>query len=280
MGERSGVDWCDSSVNAIAGCDGCELWRPARVEEPGATRRADGSWWLEICYAGVATRNMVSNGPRAGWPASFDRPQLFSGRIEAAARWKNLRGFKRESKPWLDLMPRVIFLNDMGDTFTASLPLDWLAPFLPIMARSPHLWLILTKRPDRAAEFSQRHVLPSNVWIGTSITSAQDARLRALDRVLAALKFVSFEPVLAGAAMLIEQHPSIAWWIVGGGSGNSPGCEVSDIYDVVDACTRMSVPVFVKQDAASRPGQQGRIRDDYWLKQFPWPWRVRDYPRA
>src|SRR5438093_12689256 len=43
---------------------------------------------------------------------------------------------------------------------------------------TPHLNLFLTKRPDRAAAWSRTVRLPENIWIGTSITSPQDARLR------------------------------------------------------------------------------------------------------
>ena len=94
-------------------------------------------------------------------------------------------------------MPRVIFVNDMGDGFTAFLPDDWLAPELPTIAASPHMWVLLTKRPDRQRAFSLRHEFPRNVWAGTSILSPQDQRLRYLMRTRAAVRWVSYEPMLA-----------------------------------------------------------------------------------
>ena len=97
---------------------------------------------------------------------SFDTPTIFPERIKLLEQWKDLTGVIREpqvgkyAKPWFDFQPRSIFWIDMGDAFTVSLPLDWLAPYLPAIARSPHRHLFLTKRPDRAAEFSLRPALP------------------------------------------------------------------------------------------------------------------------
>ena len=109
----------------------------------------------------------------------------------------HLTGTAREHKPWLNGLPRIIFVNDMGDTFTASLPEDWLAPELGIMAASPHQWILLTKRADRRRDFSFRHTLSPNVWAGVSITSPQDQRLRYLMQTRARIRWVSYEPILA-----------------------------------------------------------------------------------
>ena len=42
------------------------------------------------------------------------------------------------------------------------------------------------------------------------------------------------------------------------------------LYDIVRQCRRAETPVFVKQDAAHRPGQQGRIEDWAWAQKH-WP---------
>lgn len=65
--------------------------------------------------------------------------------------------------------------------------------------------------------------------------------------------------------------PSSFWIIVGGESGKSRrDCGVEAICDVARQCHEAGIPVFVKQDCALRPGQQGRIPPDVWaLKEFP-----------
>ena len=39
MAQHTPIEWCDSAVNPVMGCDGCELWMPDR----GVKR----------CYAGA-----------------------------------------------------------------------------------------------------------------------------------------------------------------------------------------------------------------------------------
>jgi hypothetical protein len=42
---------------------------------------------------------------------------------------------------------------------------------------------------------------------------------------------------------------------------------------IVQQCQDAEVPVWVKQDSGPRAGQQGRIPDDLWIKQFPVTYR-------
>jgi protein gp37 len=232
MGLVTAIEWCDSTVNPVMGCDGCELWAP-RLGIP-------------ICYAGLVTERMLRDGPKKGWPEVFGKPALFPWRLDEAARWKDLTGTRRPDKPWLDGLPRLIFVVDMGDGFTASVnPDDWLTPKLGLIAASPHRWLLLTKRIDRLAEYADRHELPPNVWAGVSVTSPQDARVRALKQVRAALRFASLEPILKPVDVA-GWFPGVDWVIVGGASGETP-TEVEAIRRVIAVCRDAKVPLFVKQ---------------------------------
>ena len=258
MAKGTKIEWADDTVNAEMGCDGCELWDPKNK--------------VRTCYAGLQTERMLSKGPLKGWPPAFDEPTIFPGRIATAARWRDLTGTARENKPWLDGLPRVIFLNDMGDTFTASLPDDWLAPELPTIAASPHLWLMLTKRPDRQRAFSLRHELPSNVWAGTSITSPQDQRLRHLMRTRATVRWVSYEPMLGPVNWRPYLADGLNWLVVGGASGPDYQRQMMDLAwlaDTVEQCQAAGVPLFVKQDSAMRPGDRGRIPEELWVRAYP-----------
>ena len=70
-----------------------------------------------------------------GWPKVFEQPALFPGAAGRGARWKDLTGARRPDKPWLDGLPRLIFVVNMGDGFTASVnPDDWLTPKLGVIA--------------------------------------------------------------------------------------------------------------------------------------------------
>jgi protein gp37 len=261
VAEYSAIEWCDSTVNPEMGCDGCELWDPKRG--------------IRTCYALKRIEQLVSKKPLRGWPVSPTTPTIFPGRVAQAARWKDLTGTERRKpryvKPWLDGMPRIIFVDDMGDTFAKSLPLDWIAPELPLMAASSHQWLLLTKRPDRQRRFAEQHELPHNVWCGTSITSVQDQRLRHLMRTRAAIRYVSYEPLLAPVDWRRWFDAGLAWLIVGGASG-SPDVAPMDLHaleQTVRQAQDAKVPIFVKQDSGRDPGMRGRIPDELWIRQYP-----------
>ena len=181
MGRDTKIPWCDSSINPVVGCDGCELHR-AGVSE-------------NHCYA-AALVDRYAGLP--GWPASFDQPELFAGRIEQAYRWSDLIGKNCPDKPWLSGYPRTIFLGDLGDVFTESLPCDWLAPYLAAMAEAPHVWILCTKRPGRARQFFEYHVCPPNLWLLTTVTGpATASRVAELLRVPGVhVRGISLEPML------------------------------------------------------------------------------------
>jgi protein gp37 len=167
----------------------------------------------------------------------------------------------RPDKPWLDGLPRLVFLDDMGDTLTESLPRDWLAPLLPRLAESPHRWLLLTKRATRLAEFSRRHPLPANVWPGVSVTTRGTLRRIAELRTVAGggLRWVSAEPLLEDLGARLDLG-GVGWVVVGGESG--PGhrpMEHAWASSIERQCRRAGIPFFFKQSAAFRPESGVRL---------------------
>ena len=100
MSIRTKIQWCDSTVTPTMGCDGCEFW--------GTTHRT--------CYAGVLHTRF--GGATLGYAPTFEDLTLFPGRTTAAARWSDLAGVRRMDKPWLDNLPRRIFVSDMSDSLS------------------------------------------------------------------------------------------------------------------------------------------------------------------
>ncbi len=181
MGEHTDILYCDSTLNLMMGCDGCELHNPKEPEK-------------STCYAAALTR---LHGGNPGWPVSFDTPQLFPDRLRAALRWPDLTGKERPEKPWLNGYPRIVFVDDLGDTWTESLPWDWLAPYLPAMADSPHLWLFSTKRPCGAMKLFDRYEAPRNFMLMVTVTSQATAhRAEELQFVRIRYRGISAEPLL------------------------------------------------------------------------------------
>lgn len=250
MGKETNIEWCDSTLNLQMGCDGCELWN----EATGVKR----------CYAGILTERY--GGKSKGYPARFTEPDLFPARLKEALRWPDLTGQERADKPWLNGYPRLVFLNDMGDTFTESLPLMWLAEHIPALAASRHIYILLTKRPQRMLEFwsfwcynAGELPIPPNFWLLTSVTSAANVgrigpllKLRGLD---ASVLGVSYEPTWGPLDFFELVKAKLDWIIAGGESGpKAPPANPRWFRGVLNACGPHTIdgrsvltPFFFKQ---------------------------------
>lgn len=232
MGKETGIQWCDSSTNLQAGCEGCELVKGQEINK---------------CYAKTLTDRYAG---RKGWPDAFEKPKIFMERIPAMLSMPDLTGKDRPDKPWLNGLPRLIFLNDMGDTFSGGMPKDWFAEVLPKIMDSPHQYLVLSKWANRFADFTTRFALPPNIWAGTSITNKKTLfRLRDLKRVQGPnIKWLSIEPLWEDLELEADDLDGISWVVVGGESGTSPTpCEKTWIEKIVFLCQAKNIPVFVKQ---------------------------------
>ncbi len=238
MGIETDISWCDSTVNPTMGCDGCELHNR---NDPKAS----------TCYA-ASLAAQYHGSPN--WPITFDEPKLFDHRLEQALKWKDLTGRPRPDKPWLDGLPRLIFCCDLGDPFSESLPLDWLARWLPKLAASRHRWLLLTKRPARARQFWATYTASPNIWQGVSVTSAATKnRIDILREMEVSVRYVSAEPLLGplGDLNLTDIHQVI----VGGESGpRFRPMEQAWARAVRDGCLAQGAAFYYKQAAGRRSG--------------------------
>lgn len=273
MAVHTDIQWADSSLNTMMGCDGCELWNPKTG--------------VQHCYAGSLTQRY---GGRNGWPVNFETPKLFLDRLDKALKWPDLTGTNRDDKPWFNGARRHIFLNDMGDTFTESLPLDWLAqPYgkqnrssLELMAESKHVFMLLTKRPSRMAAFSELHPLPANVWPGCSITSqATVSRVDHLFRVQGGgPKWLSVEPLLGPVDLPTMQ--GLALVVIGGeshqGKARARPCATSWIRSIIRQCREANVKVFVKQLGSAPDGLALKDAHGGDMNEWPEDLRIREMP--
>lgn len=246
MGQHTPIEWADDTVNPTSGCDGCELYNP---------RAPKGA----MCYArAIHEQRFALQGAmqRSGnYARRFDEVRTIAGRIARAARARDLTGTNRPGKPWLDGLPRCIFVGDLSDIFSRDVPDEFLerevfAPMESDRGRR-HVWMVLTKRPTRMAAFSWRREggLPRNVIAMTSVTSqaTAGARLDPLFDVRARWHGVSAEPLL-GPVRLGEAAGWLDWLIIGGASGtNAVPCEVAWIGSLLKEGQAAGTATFVKQ---------------------------------
>lgn len=191
--------------------------------------------------------------------------------------------------------PRRIVVCSMSDLFHPSTPFEWIDRVFGVMALCPqHTFQILTKRPERMAEYlnyrprSQRiwdaqgamgaephrraGSLPlPNVWLGTSVENQEqaDKRIPHLLECPAAVLFLSCEPLLGaieltgdGTEYLPDEYCSpsdpqnrINWVIAGGESGpNARPMHPEWARSLRDQCQAAGVPFFMKQWGEWHPG--------------------------
>ena len=234
----SDIEWCDSTVSPSSGCDGCELWNGTN----------------KICYAGTYQKNRLSKSMPHLYSENFSEVRMIPGRMRQAAGWGPLQGVARPNKPWLDNLPRIIFVGFLGDFGSEAVTDDFLRQELYETCCSPlgsrHIWLLLTKQIKRLAELSwQWGGLPKNVMAMTSVTNQRTAELRLpyLLQTHCAWRGVSLEPLLEH----VDISPwlrGLDWLIAGGVSGETvKPLERAWLDSLMQQNRSLQVPMFIKQ---------------------------------
>jgi protein gp37 len=273
------IQWCDSTCNPTMGCEGCELWNPKTGERS--------------CYAGLL--HLRYGGSTKGYSPTFEQLTYWPGRMAEAARWPDLTGTARKDKPWLDGLPRIVFVSDMSDALSAVVPFGFLEEEVIRVVTSPngqrHQWLWLTKRPDRMAQLfdalkEEGIYWPKNLWAGTSITTQGTTnRIKHLLRVgnQSTIRFLSVEPQRA-EINIREWLPRLDWVIQGGESGRTAHpFHLEWALELIGQCKQAGVAYFLKQLGAVvfSKDQRLQFRDSHagdW-SQWPEEIRVRQMPQ-
>ena len=240
------------------------------------------------CYAGVLTDNR--GGRVKGYAERFEKITLFPGRMEMAARQRPPRDLRRPGKPWLDGCPYLWFVNDMGDALSKGVPFEFLREQIVDVVASEDgqssLWLWLTKRPKRMAEFCRwlqacGIVWPKNLVPMTSVINGKMAtQVKYLQEIPAVVRGLSVEPLWERVQLDLD---GIGWVIVGGESGPlSRPFDLAWARDLQEQCRAAGVAFFVKQ-LGSNPIENGvplRLADKHGGDWAEWPenLRVREMP--
>jgi len=218
------------------------MMNPSRIEWTGATWNpvtgcTKVSPGCDHCYAETFAERW-RHVPGHPYEHGFDL-QLRPERMGQPLSWKR---------------PGLIFVNSMSDLFHADVPEAYITEVAATMrAASWHTFQVLTKRAERLERLSRRITWSDNVWLGVSVeTKPYYARIRHLQRVSAAVRFLSCEPLLGPLPDL--PLDGIHWVIVGGESG--PGARPMDpawARGIRGQCQDAGVPFFFKQWGAWGP---------------------------
>ena len=169
MGDKTGIEWTESTWNPVTGCtkvsQGCKHCYAERV--------------FPRAYSAATV--MDEGGER---PRRFTDVLMHFDRLDQPLRWQR---------------PRLIFVNSMSDLFHEQLPSRLIDRVFDVMSATPqHRYQVLTKRAERMADYLHGRLPLPNVWLGVSVEdqAAADERIPLLLETPAALRFLSCEPLL------------------------------------------------------------------------------------
>ena len=205
------IEWAEHVWNPVSGC----------------TRVSAG---CDNCYAVTMTRRLASMRTTAAKYGGLVHKGHFNGVVRCHEDLLDIP-LKRKK-------PTTYFVNSMGDLFHVGVPFEFIDRVFAVMALCPqHTFIVLTKRPERMAEYLSRamwsfdvalavqhydsSILPDgphvsvtlddlniaeplpNVILGTSIEdqATADERIPRLLKCPAAVRLLSIEPLLAGVRL-------------------------------------------------------------------------------
>jgi len=148
----------------------------------------------------------------------------------------------------------------MSDLFHDEVPTDFIQRVFAVMVDCPqHRFQVLTKRPARAMELASELPWPEHVWLGTSVEDRHVVdRVRTLQRIPAAVRFLSCEPLLG--PLLRLPLKGVHWVIVGGESGpRARPMREEWVHQIKKQCEDKEVPFFFKQWGGVNKKKTGRL---------------------
>ena len=249
MAGQSDIEWTDATWNPVSGC---------LMISPGCTncyamRMAGRLQAMEHPSYKAVTRK---SGSRQVWTG---RIHLNDATLDVPLRWRQ---------------PRRVFVNSMSDLFQDGVPADFIAKVWDVMKQAHwHSFQVLTKRPDNMRSVLKQIKLPRlpNVWLGTSVESADYVdRIKVLRTIPAAVRFVSFEPLLGAVGK--PNLKGIHWAIVGGESGpNARLMSPEWVMEIQNNCKEYDTAFFFKQWGGVNKKKSGRVLNGRTWDAYPRP---------
>jgi len=247
--------------------------------------------WTELTWNPVSGCHKISAGCKYCYAHGIAEPKrgtpAFPNGFDVTLRPHKL------GEPAKIKRPSLIFTNSMTDMFLDDIPDSYRDDILRAMAAAPHhRYQILTKRPEKAAQYFSTRKVPDYIWLGTTVEHHKTAhRIATLRSIAARVRFVSAEPLIGP---IEADLTGIHWLISGGesgfhlcrpeiceeralvrrgGKGESTWVPREDRMDWVrslrDQCQHYGVAFWHKQWGGSKGFMAGRLLDGRTWDEMP-----------
>ena len=272
MGNKTKIDWCDSTWNPVTGClHGCEYCYAKKIakrfcsnehgkSECGIAYPCGSIGDCKFCseldgYEFVGQGIRWNHDPSAIYPYGFF-PTFHPHRMDVPAQMKR---------------PRTIFVCSMADLFGAWMPDKIIEKvFSACKKAKQHRYLFLTKNPARYGELVAAGKLPKerNYWYGITATDHQmaEANFRHVPNGWDGYNiFLSAEP-LHGEINTPALNSWPKWVILGAETGNHKGKIIPKkgwVVEIAEQAKQKGIPVFMKESL------RGMMGPDF-IQEYPW----------
>ena len=240
MATNSSIEWTEATWNPTTGC----------------TKISTG---CKNCYAARLSKRLKAMGLKK-YKNNFEFME-HDDEVDRPVHWKK---------------PKKIFVNSMSDLFHEQADMEFIGKCFGTMIEADwHIYQILTKRPQKMADFSTQFEklhgfqIPKNIWMGTSVENNIAAkRIDQLRKVRCHIRFISFEPLLEDINKV--DLSGIDWVIIGGESGpNFRKVKEEWIKNLIKQCKKQHAKVFFKQWGGFRPKANGRDLNGKQYSEYP-----------
>ncbi len=234
MANLSSIEWTEATWNPVTGC--------SKISEG-----------CENCYAETFAKRLKSMGNHK-YRNEFE-VTLHPDCLDQPFSWKQ---------------QRIIFVCSMSDLFHKDVPLSFIKKIFSVMnSNKRHVFQVLTKRSERLTSIAPELEWTTNIWLGVTVENNRCTyRIEDLKETPAAIKFISFEPLLSSIGDVNLE--GIDWVIVGGESGpHARPMEKEWVTGIRDRCLDDDIPFFFKQWGGFPKKKRGRELDDRTWDQMP-----------
>lgn len=287
----SKIQWTEKTWNPVVGCTPVS---PGCLNCYAATMAPRLAAMGQKAYVGLTVKrkgSCVAAGP------VDETPPLQVGKVSRNVFNGTVRCLpERLSIPLHWRKAKMVFVNSMSDLFHESVPFEFIDRAFAVMALCPqHTFQILTKRPERMAEYLMsrdreegehreqvwnakvrlqgKPVSPMvwplpNVWLGTSVEDQKraDERIPWLLKCPAAVRFLSCEPLLG------EIDLDRWLWKRCGAGCSTAGYDSAPGFPGGHRCNTCNSPGYVASRenhwviAGGESGPQSRACDIAWIR--------------